>query len=502
MAWARTWSSLLALWVVSACGLEPEPTAECDTDADCIGRVCRMQLPETLTPLTQASLSCGDREPDLANPGQACGQSADCQHGLCTLAGGCLSACLLDSDCEINERCGEAFVRARGEALRAFGCLPISRASAPVELSTKVQTDAVTEDGGTLDLPGSTGPALYVVEHLDDTRFPFSSTCRPPLCATHLRTGDDAATSLFDEGSDAAPNSTPISDSPFSFPLTVYVGNSVSPTYSASGYELDVTAEVAGDVRLSQLTFPKQPDDGETLGLPLNLFFVGTTAQPTTDSLPAPITTALEKLKSIYAPAGITLGTITHQVVPDSLLTAGNTFSEPDEPRAGFAPLRRGYGVWPELPALLSLSAGAPNTGINLFFVSDIEGLGAGEPYAIAGGTPGPLTMQGTGASGIAIATDMLLNSPEVLGRTLAHELAHYLGLFHTTEADGSRLDPLTDTPRCPLVNDSNGDGTLSVGECAGLGDNNLMFWANTSGIELSAEQRTILRRSVRALAL
>jgi hypothetical protein len=31
----------------------------------------------------------------------------------------------------------------------------------------------------------------------------------------------------------------------------------------------------------------------------------------------------------------------------------------------------------------------------------------------------------------------------------MAHEIGHYLGLFHTTETDGSTTDPLDDTPNC-----------------------------------------------------
>jgi hypothetical protein len=175
----------------------------------------------------------------------------------------------------------------------------------------------------------------------------------------------------------------------------------------------------------------------------------------------------------------------------------GAAFPEGDSAQ-GFSTLQLRFGVYVELPHLFRLSAGAHNTAINLFFVSDIASRTPGaEPEALSGGIPGPLGMHGTGASGIAISTDMMAGSPAMLGRTLAHEIAHYLGLFHTSEADGRVYEPLSDTPECRLDRDSDGDGRLSIADCQGFGAENLMFWAKTTGTELSAEQRAVLRRAL-----
>ena len=36
------------------------------------------------------------------------------------------------------------------------------------------------------------------------------------------------------------------------------------------------------------------------------------------------------------------------------------------------------------------------------------------------------------------------------MGRVIAHEAGHYLGLFHTTEVGGEAADPMPDTAQCP----------------------------------------------------
>ncbi len=77
----------------------------------------------------------------------------------------------------------------------------------------------------------------------------------------------------------------------------------------------------------------------------------------------------------------------------------------------------------------------------------------------------------------------------------LFHEIAHFMGLFHTTETDGTVSDPLNDTPKCLPQKDANHDGLVSVSECAGNGAENLMFWAGV-GTDLTPGQRSVLRRS------
>jgi len=70
----------------------------------------------------------------------------------------------------------------------------------------------------------------------------------------------------------------------------------------------------------------------------------------------------------------------------------------------------------------------------------------------------------------------------------------HFLGLFHTTEKDGSNHDPLGDTPECSSGDDANSNGTLEPSECPDGG--NLMFWGQSDTADLSDDQSWVLRRN------
>ncbi len=131
----------------------------------------------------------------------------------------------------------------------------------------------------------------------------------------------------------------------------------------------------------------------------------------------------------------------------------------------------------PELDAITQESAAAlfaqTNTadGVTLYFVRSIAPAG----LAAIGAAPGPVGLPGTSRSGIALTMEaMCYRSWPQLARTAAHEIAGYLGLYPNRDIDDG-LDPLSDT------DDSS---------------ENLMFYSELGGLELTPSQGRIMQRS------
>ena len=160
-----------------------------------------------------------------------------------------------------------------------------------------------------------------------------------------------------------------------------------------------------------------------------------------------------------------------------------------------------------ELAQLLRLGGDSDSRVLNVFFVEDIAvGSGRTRIAGVSGGTPGPPTINGTGRSGVAINLGSFLADPTDVDATvitIAHEAAHYLGLYHSSEKSGGGddaegFDHLADTPQCGIANDENGDELLSVQECSDADGFNLMFWTAASApidnIRLTDDQSAVLR--------
>lgn len=75
--------------------------------------------------------------------------------------------------------------------------------------------------------------------------------------------------------------------------------------------------------------------------------------------------------------------------------------------------------------------------------------------YGVAGGIPGALVPTDRSAVLVSALTgsgpDLVFDAEEerLLGETMAHEVGHYLGLFHPVEPDWTQWDALDDTPEC-----------------------------------------------------
>lgn len=79
--------------------------------------------------------------------------------------------------------------------------------------------------------------------------------------------------------------------------------------------------------------------------------------------------------------------------------------------------------------------------------------LGQGGPAGYSMGLPGPFAADRPN-SAVIISSSAYVDSDgfvdlDGLSTTMAHEMGHYLGLYHTSEADGLLHDPIADTPEC-----------------------------------------------------
>jgi len=224
--------------------------------------------------------------------------------------------------------------------------------------------------------------------------------------------------------------------------------------------------------------------------LGMNLFFAGTDISAQKAQTDGDFQRVVTSMSQYLATTGITLdtGNVSYIDLSESDAQTYNNLATTEGPAS-------------ELRSMLALSAGQPEGRVNTFFVRTITGQLAG--YILLGksaGIPGPPGLNGTASSGVVVGLDSYgegawrTHFPEVAA-TWAHELSHFMGLYHTTEKDGSAFDTLPDTPECGKSKDTNGDGVLSPQECAGLDGSNIMFWAaSADGRNYPPQQAEALR--------
>jgi hypothetical protein len=214
----------------------------------------------------------------------------------------------------------------------------------------------------------------------------------------------------------------------------------------------------------------------------------------------------LDALAGIYAKAGLCLGKVTFYDPP---IWAKNAYSQ--------SILATDLSPCGLLDQMFTLSQ--PGGEVPLFFVDRIRASvqAGGVILGIDGAIPGPAGAGGTVHSGALVNVADLTTAgcggtpgyttcgSDSVAYIAAHEGGHFLGLFHTTEHDGSFFDPLDDTPQCASSCDLPPvDGFVDGSECGDDSSNThscggadyLMFWLLNEGSRgtLSPQQSGIMR--------
>ncbi len=194
--------------------------------------------------------------------------------------------------------------------------------------------------------------------------------------------------------------------------------------------------------------------------LDLNVWLAnGITPKASTAATDNRLQAILTRIDSILSQQGVRIGSIDYYDVTDSSFdqVTSNT----------------------EFANMLRLSSAATRTRLNLYFVQVAFGGGVVGVSATIGGPK----LNGTGVSGVMSIYDGYGTS--TIGLIAAHELGHYLGLYHTVEQDGTH-DFVDDTLNCPA------SGTDSV--CTTAGGGYLMHWQAVGGSSITDGQGGVIR--------
>ncbi|MGE0551426.1 MAG: M12 family metallo-peptidase [Kofleriaceae bacterium] len=117
-----------------------------------------------------------------------------------------------------------------------------------------------------------------------------------------------------------------------------------------------------------------------------------------------------------------------------------------------------------------------------------VESIGGSDTAGYSMGLPGPIDADRPNAAVLVSMEESKFTggyrTVEDLASTMGHELGHYFGLYHTSEASGDKHDPIEDTPQC-----------TSGGACSDEYTRNIMSSGGgaTRGV-ISAGQAFVLR--------
>ncbi|HWO25952.1 MAG TPA: hypothetical protein VNO30_44770 [Kofleriaceae bacterium] len=434
-----------------------QPGEACTSEVDCAsGLSCQI----TVDPSNRLIRRC---TPQLtgAPAGEVCAVDTDCRNGTCAL-GRCVDLCRVTRDCGAGTSCAQ-IPHIRAEGAMFGGCLvangvlsfpvPVPAQSSTLRepaflpvpqgatfASIVLSTAAPRTVGATRVTPPASAMPLFQLCPKDGDLTCTDAAQRTQFYANKLRHRRETGLSVL-----AIPSTSLTALEPGMYRVqasSFHVDGSEGPAPTATAVvRMGTPTPLRLDLHFHFLDLSEHPCDAAFGRVRLD----GASAQLE----PFFQTDYLGALRSILQDQGaLTVDRITYE-----------DLARPDLDGLEVA----------NVGALLRLGTHAQ--GIDVFFVRNLSPVG----IQAFGPSPGPAGLAGTSKSGIVVGIDTLCyRSWRQLARLTAHEIARYMGLYQNVEIDG-HFDAIDDS-----------DGT----------SNNLMFYSELGGIELSAGQRAILGRS------
>jgi hypothetical protein len=181
--------------------------------------------------------------------------------------------------------------------------------------------------------------------------------------------------------------------------------------------------------------YTKKKQDFDTCGIHLD-FLVDKQAIDSAD-FEAAVDRSVVWVNNLYAPMGIRV--LDYQITQITL------------PHPNVDPTMI-VSVTKDVDNVLAQARATGSVRADAVHVIVVRAIGGSEPAGYSMGLPGPFDVDRSNAA-VLVSTDAYTSGGfldvDGLSSTIAHEVGHYLGLYHTSESTGTQHDPLPDTPEC-----------------------------------------------------
>ncbi len=405
--------------------------------------------------------------PTGAVDGEACATDNDCQGGTCIPDPQWPGGYCTTLDCQTQDDC------ARGD--QDNRCLRAGRRNLCVRMC---QSQADCRDGYMCQqVGGGQGvcvPDDHVPAHIDDVAsYPFDITCglasqNGTVSIDYSIDPDTVAymiTPFTRDNQRLMPTNVDLPDgSQISFggqnnfqtipaQLFGFINPIITPVIDSFNDQLqsgDHTLTLRTDSQDVCYYLLQESSFGTTLDL--NIYLVGVPGMDASTAADDPdMQKVLQGLGAIYAQAGVSVGDVHYLDITGQDADAYQVARSESDIQNLVALSKRPDGDYNRV-----LSA-------NIFFIRSMQlggGGGAGAAIGISEGIPGAAGLYGTPTSGVVFTSEYMgqqvqqrdgttLDGDDLTSVVMAHEIGHYLGLFHTSEQGGQGYDPIDDTPQC-----------------------------------------------------